>query len=841
VLRPIPFALAFAALLRARGLPVDPSAAHRSDALAKAIARQGLVATSADVTWLDEPRGGFLSRRARAVVRAATKDEPPSLHLIETRLSPEGVLLDVGAPVRLTRSAGVEESPPAVHGDHLATALIAGGNVVSIALVDLGGEPRPEGPAWTTVARAQNAITNWQETGQSAGIGRRTFQLSPASAAIDLRFEAGQLVVSGGGREARVAEVLPPGAHDEDGAWLRPQPFEKGQVGNLVTWAVDRFRQASWFGDENMQRLKAVAFDVYDTATRAKSKVVSDDTAKDIAADMGDANAAAPDAFTDPETGWPPPPIDPFLSQKIPGEGEWRLLEKDPFVRVSPGSPPAFATAFIRTDRERPYTRIYVALWDPRQVSLHPVAGTVEPTTATGAAGPGTIPRTPVAMKQLVAAFNGGFQAMHGEFGMMADGTVYLPPKPYGATVAELRDGSTAFGVWPNDPGIPEDIVGYRQNLTPLVLDGKLNPYQRTWWGGTPADWADRSHTTRSGLCLTREGFVGYFYGNGIDADVLGQAMIQARCKLGMHLDMNPGHTGLEFYNVAPAESFPALGRAYQNDWESEGEVGSMPGVRFRARRMVRGMGLMNFPRYIQREARDFFWLSLRATLPGADLPPRVLPGEPGEGVWRVKQLPQHGFPSAIAVTTLRPDPARPDLRVRLLSLDPHVLRPAGKEDAPTVVTLASSAPHAGEPGLFLGPSGFVIAREAPPRAAVLAGGTTSLDQAEAVVGIDAETGFLRYAEVDGTAKPGDARALDALLASMGCKDRMALPKPLAPLLGGATTLSNAVGRRTGAEIKLVRAPGPGGRSIFPDTPVLPQSEWGPLQMKRIRYFKKAE
>ena len=36
----------------------------------------------------------------------------------------------------------------------------------------------------------------------------------------------------------------------------------------------------------------------------------------------------------------------------------------------------------------------------------------------------------------------------NGEYGMMSDGVIYLPPKPYGATVAVLRDGSTAFGSW---------------------------------------------------------------------------------------------------------------------------------------------------------------------------------------------------------------------------------------------------------------------------------------------------------------------------------------------------------------------------------------------------------
>lgn len=847
--RPIPFAIAIAALVRARGVPVDPSAAHRSDALARVLVARGMTATAADVTWLDEgAKSRFFAHGARAIVRASKGEDPPRLLLVEARLSPEGVLLDVGAPRTLTQTDGVEETPPAVHGQWVATALVADGTAIGVKLVDLAGEPRPEGPHWTAVARVQNAITNWQETGQPSGIGRRSFQLSPPTSSVTLRFEGGALVVSGDGHEARIPQMLPAGTVDVEDKWLKPQPMVKGQVGNLVTWAVDRVRNSDWFGDENMQRLKAVAFGAVDVVTRAKSKVTTDTSAKEIGEEMGLGDEAGSVVATDAETGWPPPPITPlFTKAPIAGEGEWRLLDKDPFVGVNAGAPPAFATAFIRTDRERPYTRIYVTVWDPRQVTLHPMGGSTEPVSATGTAAPGLIPRTPKTMKRLVGAFNGGFQALHGEFGMMSDGVVYLPPKPYGATVAELRDGSTAFGVWPVSPDIPPDIVGYRQNLTPLVLDQKPNPYGRSWWGGTPPGWADRVHTTRSGLCLTAEGFVAYFYGNGIDAEVLGQAMIQARCKMGMHLDMNPGHTGLEFYRAAPSSEWPPLGRAYQGDWETEGELSGMKEWRFRARRMVRGMGLMNFPRYIQRESRDYFYLLLRPVLPGPDIATPITPPEANEGKWRVKQLPQHGFPNAIATTTLRPDKARPDFRIRLLKIDAHTVKAqagghgeASAKDQKLVALLQPSAtPRTGEPALWWSPSGFAIGKDAlPGGVAMLASGGAG---DAAALGVD-EDGMLIYAEIDGEARPGDGKALDRALAELGCVTRMTLDKPLSPLLGGTTTLASTPGKRAGGhEVRLVRVDAPGGRTIFPDTPVVPQSEWGPLQMKRIRYFKKNE
>ena len=38
---------------------------------------------------------------------------------------------------------------------------------------------------------------------------------------------------------------------------------------------------------------------------------------------------------------------------------------------------------------------------------------------------------------------------------------------------------------------------------------------------------------------------------------------------------------------------------------------------KFRSRRMIKSMGHILFPRYVQRDARDFFYLTARSVLPG--------------------------------------------------------------------------------------------------------------------------------------------------------------------------------------------------------------------------------
>jgi hypothetical protein len=480
-------------------------------------------------------------------------------------------------------------------------------------------------------------------------------------------------------------------------------------------------------------------------------------------------------------------------------------------------------------------------------------AGTVEPVSASGECGLGTVPRTPAVMKRFVAAFNGGFQARHGEYGMQVDGIEYLPPKPYAATIGELADGSNGFGSWPGPEVAASggDFVSLRQNLTALVQDEKFNPWQRSWWGGTPPGWPDRIHSARSGLCLTREGFIGYFYGGNIAAEDLGAAMIAARCTFGVHLDMNPGHVGFEFYNIAPQGTLAPLDHPLRTDSEAEGAVPEMTGLAFRARRMIRGMGSMLFPRYVQRQARDFFYLTARPVLPGApiELGPTAAPGE---GVWRTAGLPQHGQPYALATTwTCAPRHEPPGdgscPRVRVVRIDPRAVRPetSDSSDAPTVVAL--SATGRGPQTLWWKDSVLSIEGLAPgPNAVPLVAGVAmnapAATTASAAVGVQDDDGMLAWVELSADVHP-DARsaaAMDELLGRLGCTARLALPGESHALLGGSLDASgDRPAPQTAVTVRLVRARAPDAHRIFESTPIVPFEVWQPLQAKRVRYMAK--
>jgi hypothetical protein len=844
--RPLPFAVALALVLADRPWTASlGSAPSSAAALADVLSARGLACRSDDVTWLSEPRSvaSALVGGARALVRASLAGEPSDLYLVEARLSPEGVLLAVGDTWNVTDTSGVDESRPIVRDGTAVYTTSTEGLMTGVHVLDLAGAETDDRAGFSTLQRAQVALANLQQTGQTSGVTHTAFAFDPIARDGSMEWRADGIVAARA--DGHDVEIDPTHKTVVAGAaFVRVLPDEHARPGNFVTWAVDRVRALSWFGDDRMQWLKAVAFTALDTVRSSWStRTTSDDIRGELG--MPAARASHP-AFTDPDTGWPPAPIAVPVSPPLPGEGQWIALDRDPFITPSEsGGPPPFVTSFLRPDVHRQDVRVYVTLWDPRQIALHIEAGTVEPISANGEHGSGLIARTPEVLSHVVAAFNGGFQAQHGEYGMQADGIQYLPPKPYAATVAELRDGSTAFGAWPDSAAVPDDAIAFRQNLTALVQGGKFNPWGRTWWGGTPPGWPDQIHATRSAICLTSDGFVGYFYSTSISADDLGQAMLAARCSFGIHLDMNPGHAGFEFYDVAPADRWVPLPRRLQGDWEAEGVVPDMAGYRFRARRMIRGMGHMLFPRYIQREARDFFYLTARPILPGA--PIAATATDPGDGGWRTQGLPQHGFPYAVATTSVLADPQRPDVRLRVLRADPRTMTPSDRApvERPTVLSLWGP-PH-GTLTLWWSPGAFAIAAVRPANDATpLVGGEPlgglRASSARVAAGVQDEDGTLDWVELAAgtTADASTASAMDALLERLGCTARIALLGDARALLGGDLDLGgNEVPQPPPAVARLVRTQAPDAHPIFLDTPIVPVQVWQPLQAKRVRYFYK--
>jgi len=839
--------------------PAGAPGGSTGDTLSALLAAEGIDARPEDVRAVDPlPRGplagaGFTRFVALGRCGGGAPAGNTDLWALLARTTPAGRVLALTAVTDLSRSPGAEESALVARGGRVAFAVVTDRGTEAITVLDFAGEEASLTRGFSTFARAANAVTNVQRTGQPQGLRVRRFELeTPAPGVVAPRLEGDRLIADlpGGTLEVELAgdRVL------RGAALAHLLPTSKGRP-QLIGWTVDTLRAVSWIGPRRIEWLEHKAFLARDVVQRAVHRFAPEASDDDIARDMGlgapttpgaerqAALAAAPppawasaaggartvDEPTLAATGWPPENLTPMdLPKRYESEGVWAPLEGDEIVPGRPGAPPLFVTTWLRADADRQYARAYVVAWDPRAVELKIRSGASEPVDETGATGTGQIPRDPATLRRLVGAFNGGFQAIHGEYGLAEEGHEFLPPKPWAATVAELADGSVGFGTWPESlDEAPADVVAYRQNLTPLVADGRFNPYGRTWWGAAPPQAPDQVHTVRTGVCLMQDGFVAYLWGNDLSHEALGNAMQLARCEYGIHLDMNMGLCGFELYKVFEQGTVAALGRPPERDFEAEGEVDDAPGFAFRARRLTRSMNSMNFPRHIGREGRDFFYLLARPRLPGPDLAAPIAPAREGEGRWSVLGLPHNGYPWAFARTFVRPLATRPDAVVWLLRVDPSRVELGAER--PGALALGAIVPGTAGPSLALGAEGPVLSGPALSDDAATG--------ARAAMGLDAE-GLLVVAEGP------DRDALAAALALAGVRDARALGDGGHVELGLADGRAGLLDGRTaaptteGALVLWAASATPEGRRLFADVPFAPPRVWQARQGQRVRYFK---
>ncbi len=803
--------------------------------------------------WIDTPARGLRNAvlPTRAVALVSEQGAPSDVYLLHVSFSHFGHPTRITSAYNLSQTASVEEADLQVWQRWASWSIRHGEQTQSIEVADFRSAPAGRGEGWDRLKRWQQAITNRQQTGQWRGIARSTIKLSKPSSSLSVKLDEQGLTATVDSGEIHMdLGRVPTEEQFGDLAVFGTSPTPL--PGSLVPWAVDRVRALPWIGSEGMQKVKGWAFRASEQLEELENEVVGINPDEVIAEELGDILETLPLATPGEIPGWPPQAIEPVLKPAMAGEGRWVSLAADVVAAGTPGTPSPFVFTFIRVDEKRAYIQTSITLWDPRQVALHVVAGTEEPKSMTGEQGSGMIPRDPKVLGKLVGAFNGAFQAMHGEFGMMESGRVQLPPKPYGATVATFTDGTAGFGTWPESAPIPDEMVGLRQNMTPLVVDGQFNPYRRSWWGGVPEGWTQETRTVRSGLCLTFEGYLAYFYSPGIDPEGLGKAMIQARCDYGFHLDMNAGHTGFEFYRVEPAGKLPSLDRPLDATWESRGEVSSVEGLEFLSRLMVRKMPLMNFPRYIHVSARDFFYLTRRALLPGPPLKP-LIEGVPDDGMWRVAGADDNGWPHVIARTGLHGPGFGDEPSLFLITrIDPKQLRRVESKDE---ASLGLQWPDPGEGAQVLSLNGNQLQLGvARTPGHTLGWGHPEPTPEGAAACIDGD-GLLVLLQRDkiGTT---DVRALTLAVQAAGCRQTIYLDKPvvIAATAESRETLSEeaassattktvnsstaADGGVAGAAVLswFARSTMAGAHRIFKQTPIVGPNDWALLQKRRVPY-----
>jgi len=360
-------------------------------------------------------------------------------------------------------------------------------------------------------------------------------------------------------------------------------------------------------GDEATAYLEGWYFRAQDKADQLKYRVFGKETANPF----GDSDAAVSQDFAvspieqtevtitaaveaPEEPAAPPEPAKPaplyvpsvrqLSSQLQAGEGVWTT---EGLPRTNPQEPLMVKT-FVRPDRTRPYATVGLLLMDHRRVKLHIMGGTKDPGGDLGVKGPGLIP--PADVKDLLAAWNGGFRGPHGNYGMYADGKQYRALRNGLASVAVTRDGSILMGEWGRDMRWSPDLVAVRQNAVLLVenceVSRRTNEGNNTW-GYVQVNSAEFI-TWRSAIGVTEHGDLLVAAGNSLSAASLAKALWAAGACYAMQLDINSPYVLTSLY-------FP----------QADGTIGrskfmeSMPD---------------NPSRFLNRQAKDFMYLTLDET-----------------------------------------------------------------------------------------------------------------------------------------------------------------------------------------------------------------------------------
>jgi hypothetical protein len=230
----------------------------------------------------------------------------------------------------------------------------------------------------------------------------------------------------------------------------------------------------------------------------------------------------------------------PYAEVAATGDGAWAPIA-DPSDSTAA---PVLFRALVHPDARRGFAALAVVAIEREAVGLHLVAGTAEPESP-------KVPRTerPGAISadhhaSLVAAFNGGFKATHGQYGMLLGGKEYLPPIDYSCTLVHYRDGRIAIAPWSTlKGGGIGDMLFYRQTPPCLVQKGDVEKvvestgeYSKGWGATVSGETVIR----RSAIGVSENGRTLYYgIGDAMTAQSLARGMKAAGAHAAAELDVN--------------------------------------------------------------------------------------------------------------------------------------------------------------------------------------------------------------------------------------------------------------------------------------------------------------
>jgi len=205
----------------------------------------------------------------------------------------------------------------------------------------------------------------------------------------------------------------------------------------------------------------------------------------------------------------PAPVVPPYPDVAAEGDGRW-VAVLDP---ERPTAPALMYKTLIHPDPERRWSELFLVAMPSSMIRLVAVPGTAEPSSENPALAKlphrGLIPADQKGA--LLAAFNGGFRAEHGQHGMLVDGVLLLPPRPDMCTIAGYADGALQIGTYSRLIAQARKPIWFRQSPRCMLEQGALHAWLREtnslgWGSALDGETVIR----RSALALSQDGEVLY-------------------------------------------------------------------------------------------------------------------------------------------------------------------------------------------------------------------------------------------------------------------------------------------------------------------------------------------
>jgi hypothetical protein len=175
------------------------------------------------------------------------------------------------------------------------------------------------------------------------------------------------------------------------------------------------------------------------------------------------------------------------------------------------------------------------------QVRFNLHVGSQDPPVGTVVLGPQSKSSvSPTEIPYLVAAFNGGFKVNGAAGGVDVEGQTITPLQAGFASFVIDADGTGHIGVWGSTVPYPGEMVSsVRQNLPPLIENGKTNPQIDNihYWGDPLHELA---LTARSALGQDAAGNILYAANMSALPVDLAAALSSVGATVAMELDINP-------------------------------------------------------------------------------------------------------------------------------------------------------------------------------------------------------------------------------------------------------------------------------------------------------------